>query len=195
MFGEGMAMLSLIENPRSGDEDQLVDYVPGQIPNFKNLHHQGSSGSEIEDIPTDRQRASRGRMCSRLRSDNEMDINKSEPETRSSGVDTPYYCLYTGCPRRKRGFSRRHYLTKHLRQVHKLDQKDIREAQGDSQEEMDGGVHVDGFMKELKRRTGWRAVDGKPRRRKKSGGPDKSEGSEEGPEKDVTSKKSSDGLD
>ena len=193
LFGEGMTMLSLVENPKSGDEDQIVDYVPGEIPDFDNLENYSTARSENEDEgPKTGRRPSRGRK----RSENEMDIGKSEAETRtSSGVDTAYYCPYPGCRRHKHGFSKKHYLSAHLRDVHKLDKRAIREAQQDSEEEMEGGVHVNGFMKEVKRRTGWRALDGKPRQRKKSEGRVKAkESEEEVPKKKELSEKSSDGT-
>lgn len=170
LFGEGMTMLSLVENPTSDDEDQLVDYLPGEIPDFEKLENPSTAGSESDQVPTTRRRLSRARNRNRLYSEEEMAISKSEPETRSSGVDTAYYCPYKGYQRRTRGFSKKCYSTKHLREVHKLDQRELKEAQEDSQEEMEGGVHINGFMKELKRRIGWRALDGKPRRKKEGEG-------------------------
>jgi hypothetical protein len=196
LFGEGMTMLSLVENPTPGDEGQIVDYLPCEIPDFDNLDNYGSATIENDDeVPKTGRRPSRGRKRNRLRSDNEMDISKSEAETRtSSGVDTVYYCSYTGCLRHKEGFTKKHYLLTHLKDVHRLDKRGLKEAQEDSQEEMEGGVHVNGFMKEVKRRTGWRALDGKRRRRKKGGGRVKTEESEEEvPKKKELSEGSSDG--
>jgi hypothetical protein len=195
LFGEGMTMLSLVENPISGDEDQVVDYLPGEIPDFDNLENYSTTKSESGDeVYQTGRRPSRGPKRSRLRSENEMDISKSEAETRtSSGADTAYYCPDAGCRRHKQGFSKKHYLSAHLRDVHKLDKRAIQKAHEDNQEEMEGGVHVNGFMKEVKRRTGWRALDGKPRQRKKSGGRVKTEESEEDVPKKEFGEESSDG--
>lgn len=181
LFGEGMTMLSLFENPTLGNEGQIVDYLPGDIPDFDSVNNYSTAGSESDyEVPKTGRRPSGGRNCNRVCLDNEMDMSKSEAETRtSSGVDTTYYCPYPGCLRHKQGFSKKHYLSTHLKDVHKLDKMGLKEAQEDSQEEMEGGVHVNGFMKEVKRRTGWRALDGKPRRRKKSGGSVKTEEFEE----------------
>ncbi len=200
LFGEGIKMLSLVEKSTSGHEDQVVDYLPSEIPDFDNLDNHSPARSEMDEAPKTRRRPSRGRKSNRLRSDNEMDISNSETDTRTStGVETTYYCSYKGCSRRKRGFSKKYYLTKHLRDVHKLDKTELRDAQEDSQEEMEGGVHVNGFMKEVKRRTGWRALDGKPRRRKKSRGSVKTEESEESeggvPKEEELSDRSVDRLD
>lgn len=193
LFGEGMTILSFVENPTSGNEDQIVDYLPGEIPDFDNLENYSTARSGSDDeLPKTGRRPSRGLKRNRLRSENEMDISKSEAEIRtSSGVDTTYYCPYPGCLRHKQGFSKKRYLSAHLKDIHKLDEKGLKEVQEDSQEEMEGGVHVNGFMKEVKRRAGWRALDGKPRRRKKSGGRMKTEESEgEAPKKEELSEES-----
>jgi hypothetical protein len=196
LFGEGMTILSFVENPTSGNEDQIVDYLPGEIPDFDNLENYSTarSGSD-DDLPKTGRRPSRGLKRNRLRSENEMDISKSEAEIRiSSGVDTTYYCPYPACLRHKQGFSKKRYLSTHLKDIHKLDKRELKEVQEESQEEMEGGVHINGFMKEVKRRTGWRALDGKPRRRKKSGGRMKTEESEgEVPEKEELSEESGGG--
>jgi hypothetical protein len=94
-----------------------------------------------------------------------MDITESD-DKESSGVDAAYFCPYSECLRHTDGFTKRRYLTKHLIEVHKLSKKEHQEAEEDSQEEMEGGVHVDGFMKLIKRRAGWRAVDKEQRKRK-----------------------------
>jgi hypothetical protein len=39
----------------------------------------------------------------------------------------------------------------------------------ENNEEIDGGVHVDGFLKEIRRRKGWRGADGGQRQRRKKG--------------------------
>jgi hypothetical protein len=197
LFGEGMMMLSLFENPTSGDEGQIVDYLPGDIPDFDSVNNYSTAGSESDyEVPKTGRRPSRGRNRNRLCSDNEMDMSKSEAETRtSSGVDTTYYCPYPGCLRHKQGFSKKHYLLSHLKDVHKLDKMGLKEAQEDSQEEMEGGVHVNGFMKEVKRRTGWRALDGKPRRKKSGGSVKTGEFEEEVLKKQELSKGSSKGWD
>jgi len=197
LFGEGMTILSLVENPIPGNEDQIVDYLPGEIPDFDNLGDYSTARSESGDEGSKTgRRPFRGRKHSTRRSDNEMDISKSEAETRASpGLDSAYYCPYPGCLRHKQGFSKKHYLSTHLKDIHKLDKQGLKEALEESEEEMEGGVHVNGFMKEVKRRTGWRALDGKPRRRKKSWGRVRTgESNEDAPKKEL-SYGSSDGQD
>ncbi|MCJ1306484.1 hypothetical protein MMC25_000127 [Agyrium rufum] len=84
-----------------------------------------------------------------------------KPRRRRIETDHILVCPFSGCNRSQRGFSRQWNLNKHLREIHARDSNDV-----DSADEMEGGVHVDGFLRELKIRHGWRGVDKKKRRAK-----------------------------
>jgi hypothetical protein len=178
LFGEGMKMISLVEHPISDNEDQIKSYFPEEIPDMDNLDNYITTRSESDDQrPKIGRRPPRGRSRPRKR-ESEMAVTESEEGKTSSGVDAAHFCPDPECLRHKHGFSKRRYLTKHLKEVHKLDKKGLQEIEQDSQDEMEGGVHVDGFMKLIKRRAGWRAVD-KVQRRRKSRGRVKTEDPEE----------------
>lgn len=166
LFGEGMAMLSLVENPPSGDEDRIVNFLPEEIPDLGKLDDHPIQSESEDGHPKIGRRPPRKRSRPRKR-ESEMNISESG-QAKSSGIDAAYYCPYSECFRHVDGFAKKRYLSKHLRDLHKLDKQGVIEAEEDSLEEMEGGVHVDGFMKEIRRRAGWRAVD-KERRRRKSG--------------------------
>lgn len=51
------------------------------------------------------------------------------------------------------------HLKRHLRHVHKLSEKEVEGYFPPSDEEMDGAVHVDGFMRPIKNKRGQRGKD------------------------------------
>lgn len=74
----------------------------------------------------------------------------------------PFFCSVNTCARSTQGFSRRVHLARHMNLVHgerveRPHQGETLEAQ--SQDEMFGAVHVDGFLRPIKTRKGWRAED------------------------------------
>ncbi|KAI0474011.1 RNA polymerase I-specific transcription initiation factor-domain-containing protein [Xylariaceae sp. FL0804] len=95
------------------------------------------------------------------------------PRRRSSsagagGLLSSYYCRYGGCPRAVDPFSRRQHLVRHLRLVHGQDTGGDAEAttrrtatttpaEVDSEDEMLGAVHVDGFLRPIRTRPGTRS--------------------------------------
>ena len=95
--------------------------------------------------------------------------------SRSRSASTPgtHLCHIRECPRgvAGEGFSRRPNLLRHMRLVHGLQEGDAPlPADVDSEDEMLGGVHRDGFLKPVKIRPGWRSADmtAEPRKRRRT---------------------------
>jgi hypothetical protein len=90
------------------------------------------------------------------------------PTKRRSRSGTPgaaHLCPYPNCPRAVEGFTKRTNLTRHLQAVHSKRAAEATDDEEDSADEMDGGVHVDRFLKPIKIRKGWRADDTQQRLR------------------------------
>ncbi|KAI0881263.1 uncharacterized protein GGS22DRAFT_192350 [Annulohypoxylon maeteangense] len=111
----------------------------------------------------------------------------SRPRARSrsrsvSAVSGPYVCSIKDCPRAAdgEGFARKQNLLRHLKLVHGLTGtstsapgsgseglgEEMAEEEVDSEDEMYGAVHVDGFLKPIRMRSGWRAADSGARTRR-----------------------------
>lgn len=85
------------------------------------------------------------------------------PPRRRSRSATPagkaaHFCHYADCPRALEGFAKRTNLARHLQLVHGKRAAEETDEE-DSADEMDGGVHVDRFLKPIKLRKGWRGED------------------------------------
>lgn len=127
------------------------------------------------DMSTSDEEAPSLRTRSRTKS-----ISKSPPRSRTRrrsatpGTSiTPgghYVCPEPGCHRHVEGFARRYNLVRHMDLMHgkTLASSPAPKAKPtmerapvelDSEDEMDGGVHVDGFLQPIKMRKGWRGVD------------------------------------
>lgn len=80
-----------------------------------------------------------------------------------------FLCIWPGCERAVKGFGRRTNLVRHMQLVHGLSERDIvidqDQEENNSMDEMDEGIHRDGFLKPIKIRKGWR-VAGKFRSRR-----------------------------
>ena len=106
-----------------------------------------------------RGRSRSGSRCSRSRS-----ASASAPGT--------HLCHIRECPRgvAGEGFSRKQNLVRHMRLVHGLQgDAPLPVFDVDSEDEMLGGVHRDGFLKPVKIRPGWRSADlaAEPRKRRR----------------------------
>lgn len=77
--------------------------------------------------------------------DSESSIDETE---RNDGEGWRLYCPVTVCPRSSRGFSTNYELKRHFKQVHHGPVEP-------SDEEMIGGVHVDGFMQPIPAVAEW----------------------------------------
>ncbi|KAK7962226.1 uncharacterized protein PG986_003051 [Apiospora aurea] len=187
LFDQGFELRTMEEDPAL--PDKLLQYAPGMpLPNMTQLLHQES---ENEEIVEDGRRRGRSSSVvsegSRAPSRNASQNRERSGSVSSTGAGHQFFCTVEGCPRSTQGFSRNANLLRHLRQVHSLRNDGIKPMDVDSEDEMMGGVHVDGFLKPIKARRGWRgeanrtaatAPPEKKRRgrpRKHGGGPKSSE--------------------
>ncbi|KAI0011935.1 RNA polymerase I-specific transcription initiation factor-domain-containing protein [Xylariaceae sp. FL0662B] len=99
-----------------------------------------------------------------------VQVSGSHSRSRSaSAVKTSSHaCAFEGCPRAGDGFARRQNLLRHLKLVHGVVEGGDGAAAAvgvgvdddvDSEDEMCGAVHVDGFLRPIRVRRGWRAAD------------------------------------
>ncbi|PBP26748.1 RNA polymerase I specific transcription initiation factor [Diplocarpon rosae] len=145
LFGEGMDVRRMMEVPFSEREagHTLTRYEPQLIPAFDDnlVDTPSSSGSD---------------------SDSEPDM---QPTPRSSFQARKYivFCPVPDCQRRKRGFVDTNALKRHLEAAHNIAKEEVADWILPSDEEMEGAVHVDGFLRPVKRVRGMR---GKYRSRK-----------------------------
>jgi hypothetical protein len=105
--------------------------------------------------------------------------SKSRSRSASAGGSV-YFCIVSNCPRAVDAFSRRTNLMRHLKLVHNFDGEEV-PVEVDSEDEMYGAVHVDGFLKPIKIRSSWRNANStdnaakekrRPRRRNREVGDD-----------------------
>jgi hypothetical protein len=150
LFGESMTMRTMIEGPVSAKAmDRLVEYHPGMIPDL------GGFDDETYSRP----------------SEDEMSFSASETAAIKNANDSfsvnrkSYYYPSTTCPGNKSGFETSADLLKHLKTEHKMSKKQTEEMMFDSDDEMDGAVHVDGFLKPISGKRGWRGLDTRGRKR------------------------------
>ena len=176
LFHQQMEIRTLVEEA-DGSREQTTTYAPGNpvaslseeeptvvsdMDQIRSLSRQPSVGpgaavSDEEEEPKPRRIYQRRGSRRRRR--------------RSPTVSTAdmSFCPHRGCSRAVEGFTRRLNLARHIQLVHGEGQPvptDDENSSGD----MDGGVHVDGFLKPIKARRGWRGVDTSKRIRNRTGG-------------------------
>ncbi|CAG8979402.1 hypothetical protein HYALB_00010493 [Hymenoscyphus albidus] len=138
LFGEGMVLRTLVETPFFG-EGSIVDttYQPDLVPNLDGEIHT----SDSDGFQTTHSHSSQlsGTKC--------------------------YTCPIKGCTKREKGFKSQSQLMGHLRTVHEMDAKDAAQFDVPSDDECEGAVHIDGFLRPVKR--GWRGPDKGPRKKLK----------------------------
>ena len=78
--------------------------------------------------------------------------------SRGSSLARNHFCHIRDCSRAARGFPRRGNLARHLRLVHGIEASTM-PVDVDSEDEMYGAVHIDGFLKPIRMRKGWRGGD------------------------------------
>ena len=174
LFGEGLVLHTLNET-EAGAESGVIStrFEPGVAA--------PSSPSQSDDLSDDlkraramsRQSSMAPSVSSSSDSDDELKIEERDDvvakreRARSRSV-TPsvarFYCTHTVCKRAIQGFSRRNNLVRHMNLVHGEVLGD--QVEGDeSPDELYGAVHVDGFLKPIKPRPGWRSEDVRKRSR------------------------------
>ena len=130
LFGEGMIMNTTIEAPFSEPLDFSMTYQPEAIPN---LDTESSSDSDVRQSSSDH---------------SNIQVKK-EPYIRNPKIQN-FFCPISGCPRKAQGFRDLHHLKRHLKSIHRIDESEADDYIIPSDEEMDGAVHVDGFLTTLK---------------------------------------------
>lgn len=187
LFGESMSIRSLQEVPHRERGSQLQEYRPEAI--HLSDSDEPATESEAEMTLDERRTLSRrnSRMqsrasispspaSSRSRSRSRTDRSRSRSRTtrsHSASVGPLNYCPVLECERSVTGFSRRANLRRHMDIVHKgmvLDDPASSAQSGsevDSEDEMLGAVHVDGFLKPVVPSKGWRGEDMETRKRKR----------------------------
>ncbi|KAL9118570.1 MAG: hypothetical protein Q9187_004881 [Circinaria calcarea] len=84
--------------------------------------------------------------------DFENSLSDTSPKPLSARIANGIlYCPVTDCSRSKRGFARNWNFQKHLKEMHGNLVSTV-----ESEDEMFGAVHVNGFLKPIKARKGWR---------------------------------------
>ncbi|KAK1594545.1 RNA polymerase I-specific transcription initiation factor [Colletotrichum navitas] len=172
LFGQGMEMQTLLEGPPSERlKPRGTRYLPGSRRRSPSL-----SSSDFEVARP----ALRRRVLSRQGSLARDSVPPSESDaTRGRGSRTPsrgrstsrtssaglFCCPVAGCQRAAEGFGRRTNLQRHVARVHPEQALEVDDVE--SEDEMFGAVHVDGFLKPIRARKGWRAEDAGTRKRKR----------------------------
>jgi hypothetical protein len=146
LFGESMSMRSMAEMPFSeNDGDFLTHYQPEVIPDLGNEEAIESSENEDTEDSTS-ESSSRGNRRDRPRG-----IRMGQAPLKQT-----CFCPIPDCPRKTRGFNGISELEQHLKRGHQIPKDQLDEYILPSDEEMDGAVHVDGFLKPSKRMGGAR---------------------------------------
>ncbi|CZR56145.1 uncharacterized protein PAC_06033 [Phialocephala subalpina] len=168
LFGEGMTMRTIFETPYiEKGADTVAKYTPEEIPDFDD--EEVESSSEEED--------------SSEQSTDDPPIKTDRPDSRTLRIalvppsKQTCFCPMPGCPRRIHGFRDSNALKSHLRLGHKIAKDEVEDYLLPSDEEMDGAVHVDGFLKPLKILGGARGSYKKAAKRTRVEGSSEKEGS------------------
>ncbi|RFU32568.1 hypothetical protein B7463_g3786, partial [Scytalidium lignicola] len=153
LFGEGVKLRSLVESSvGTKGVDHLTTYCPGKVPE---LDPQVESTEELSEFDSTSSRDS-GSKSSRSRKQSQP--GKAPLQQHSC------FCPIADCERYVEGFNSNKDLQNHLEKVHNMSKGQIDDLLLDSDNEMDGAVHVDGFMKPVKALKGWRGRDQRSRK-------------------------------
>ncbi|CAJ2499874.1 Uu.00g027270.m01.CDS01 [Anthostomella pinea] len=177
---------------------RITRYEPG-MASVPLLGREDEDDEEEEEVRYARNALRRSQSRSRALS---AEPPKSEDESRGRGrsvsgssrsrsasiTNTSYFCAFRDCPRAVDAFARKTNLVRHMKLVHGYEEgTSIQGDMGDmgmmgmmgmgldevdSEDEMYGAVHVDGFLRPIRVRQGWRAGDvaEEPRSRRRRAG-------------------------
>jgi hypothetical protein len=170
------------------------EHAPGELSELEGDGGDGGSGDEDDETRSqsaarhlrasslaseDARGRPRGRTVrSRSRSASTAAATATARGSRSrslSAAACAYFCPVRACPRAVEGFARRPNLRRHLKLVHGIVSDAAAQPQSvdvDSEDEMLGAVHVDGFLRPIRIRKGWRGAgaEGPPSKRRRYGG-------------------------
>lgn len=173
LFHENMKIRTLAESLDEGREETTT-YVPER-------HIMSSSEEEQTASNMDQIRSVNREPSVKLEvssSDAEAN-NKGGSSSRQPRCGTPpvstagmLFCPHEDCSRAVEGFTRRANLTRHLQRSHG-EGPSVATEDENSSDEIQGAVHIDGFLKPIKARKGWRGADtakrSRGRRRRQTG--------------------------
>ncbi|KAH8202762.1 hypothetical protein TruAng_003033 [Truncatella angustata] len=167
LFGENIELHTMSEGAFSQNDQTLrVQYHPGMLTDLDTeaADEDYYSEDETQSQAARHIRASsvisassdpRGRSRSRSRS---VSRATTRSRSRSISVANSHFCGVRGCERSAEGFSRRSNLVRHMKLVHHMEENGV-PTDVNSEDERFGAVHVDGFLKPVKTRKGWRGDD------------------------------------
>lgn len=175
LFGQGMEMHRINDTCVSSGATGVdtTTYQPGaEMPPSRS-----ESDGDVDELPLRQARsmsrnssAAPSRLVSST-SDEEGDEvggspRKPQKQTRPRGKGQ-HYCPYADCSRAVDGFDRPFNLKRHMKLVHGQDNMDVSEKKEADTDDMDGGIHRDGFLEPIRIQKGWRAEDTKKRAERK----------------------------
>ncbi|KAM3069177.1 hypothetical protein ACMFMG_010697 [Clarireedia jacksonii] len=152
LFGESMTMRTMIERPVDVKVvDHLVEYHPDMVPDLESVDDKTSFNSSEDEASI-----STSDTAGIMHTKDSSSVNRKS-----------YYCPNTKCHANKSGFETSAKLLKHVKAEHKMSKKRMEELMIDSDDEMDGAVHVDRFLKPISGKRGWRGFDTRERKRER----------------------------
>ncbi|KAL2358785.1 hypothetical protein BJ546DRAFT_833252 [Cryomyces antarcticus] len=92
----------------------------------------------------------------------EKDLRRASVSDRAFLDADTLNCPHTDCPKHNKIFPQRFRLVQHIQRAHKYDPRLEPEM-----DEMYGGVRVDGYLRPVEAKVGWRGEDVEPRKRRK----------------------------
>jgi hypothetical protein len=125
-----MVIRNMVETPFSEKDDAVSEtrYKPELIPDLSS-EEASESSSSLSELEVEVRNQSLKRATSR-----------------SQNV----FCPIAECPRKMRGFRDVANLKRHLIKGHLIEEKDVGEYLLESDEECEGAVHVDGYLRGVK---------------------------------------------
>ncbi|ESZ97272.1 hypothetical protein SBOR_2346 [Sclerotinia borealis F-4128] len=154
LFEENMTMRTLVEGPAAkGKVDIVTEYYPGMIPDLGESDDHVSSSDESEEES----------------SNPASDTENAENEESSHIKHRVHHCPVTKCQGNKDGFKTAARLLRHALAEHDLSKSELEVLNIESDDEMDGAVHIDRFLKPMKANRGWRGIDKEKRKQRKLG--------------------------
>lgn len=186
LFGEGMIMSKLNEVPLSqGTGIVATEYRPKPIHLTESESDADDEEDEDDETMLSQRRVAsrqaslarssrelssdfetRGRRASRSQTGTPAPGQRSRSGSGSLSCSSPglAFCPISSCDRAAKGFTRKANLRRHMELVHQGQTEDL-----DSDDEVAGAVHVDGFLKTIVPSRGWRGEDTMVRKRRRVG--------------------------
>ncbi|KHN96701.1 RNA polymerase I specific transcription initiation factor, RRN9 [Metarhizium album ARSEF 1941] len=167
LFGQGMVIRRLDEVPSA----RVPPFISKEYRPSKIQLASSSAESESEPAPTLSQRRITSRQASLARSSRgpspatprRRSLSRSGSRSCSRSSAGLLFCPIPVCDRAAKGFSRRANLRRHMNLVH----PGHASGDDDSDDEVVGAVHTDGFLKTIHPSRGWRGEDVLVRKRKR----------------------------